>query len=654
MMRKIFILVVGAIFISLFSNAQILDPVKWKFELKKIDKDLYDLVFKAKIDSNWHVYSQTIPDGGPVPTLFTFDSNAKVQYIGKVQETSKLIEEYDSNFKMMLKYYGLEAVFVQRVKVNGDLDSIKGRLEFMSCDNKQCLPPKEVEFAFVLKSPEMDSQSDQSLWWFLLTAFGAGLLALITPCVFPMVPMTVSFFMHGEKKRSHSIRNALIFGASITAIYTIVGSVVAVIFGPDFAHWISTHWLPNVLFFIIFVLFAASFLGMFEITLPSWMITKSDSKADKGGASGAFFMALTTVLISFSCTGPIVGYLIVASISGEILKPVLGMFTFGLAFSIPFTLFALFPSWLKNMPKSGGWLNAVKVILGFLELALGLKFLSVADQTYHWGILDREVYIAFWIVIFFLMGMYLLGKLKFAHDSDHSYLGVPRLILAIITFTFVMYLVPGMFGAPLKALSGYLPPQHTHDFDLNAIIRNNAKEIIESGANNISTDTTKSRKALCEPAKYADILTLPHGLEGYFDYDQALACARAQKKPLFIDFTGHGCVNCREMEANVWSDSKVLSLLKNKYVVVALYVDDKLDLPQKEWVTSSYDGKVKKNIGTKFADLQVTKFGVNAQPFYVLLDNEGEVLVKPRAYDLNVQAFVDFLENGVKEFDKRK
>ena len=518
----------------------------------------------------------------------------------------------------------------------------------MSCDNKQCLPPKEEEFAFVLKAPEMEAEGGKSLWGFLLTAFIAGLLALVTPCVFPMVPMTVSFFMHGEKKRSHSIRNGIIFGASITAIYTIVGSVVAVIFGPDFAHWISTHWLPNVLFFIVFVIFAASFLGMFEITLPSWMITKSDSKADHGGASGAFFMALTTVLVSFSCTGPIVGYLIVESISGQILKPVLGMFTFGLAFALPFTLFALFPSWLKNLPKSGGWLNAVKVVLGFLELALGLKFLSVADQTYHWGILDREVYIAFWIVIFFLMGLYLLGKLKFAHDSDLPFLGVPRLMLAIITFTFVMYLIPGMFGAPLKALSGYLPPQHTHDFDLNAIVRNNAKEIMQSGANNISSDTAiKSRKAHCETPKFADFLHLPHGLEGYFDYDQALACARAQKKPLFIDFTGHGCVNCREMEANVWSDTKVLSLLSEKYVVVALYVDDKKALPEKEWITSTYDGKVKKNIGTKFADLQVSKFGMNAQPYYVLLDNDGEVLVKPRAYDLNVEAFVNFLESGI-------
>jgi len=654
MIRKALTLFIAALLFSFLAGAQILDPVKWSYELKKIDKNEYDLILKAKIDSNWHLYSQKLPGGGPVPTSFTFDSSAKIQFIGKVQEKSKPIEQYDSNFAMMLKFYAKEAIFVQRVIVKSDLDSIKGKLEFMSCDNKQCLPPKDIDFAFVLKAPEMDAQGDMSLWLFLIGAFGAGLVALITPCVFPMVPMTVSFFMHGAKKRSHSIRSALIFGASITAIYTVVGSVVAVIFGPDFVHWISTNWIPNVLFFIIFVIFAASFLGMFEITLPSWMITKSDKKADKGGASGAFFMALTTVLISFSCTGPIVAIIIVKSISGEILKPVLGMFSFGLAFSLPFTLFALFPSWLNNLPKSGGWLNAVKVVLGFLELALGLKFLSVADQTYHWGILDREIYLAFWIVIFFLMGLYLLGKLKFAHDSEVTHISVPRLLLAIITFTFVIYLVPGMFGAPLKALSGYLPPQQTHDFDLNAIIRKNAKEIIFSNANNNNSDTTaKKRKELCEKPKYADFLTLPQGLDGYFDYDQALACARAQKKPLFIDFTGHGCVNCREMEAKVWSDSKVLSLLSDKYVVVALYVDDKKSLPQNEWVTSIYDGKVKKDIGTKFADLQVTKFGVPSQPFYVLLDNDGKVLVKPRAYNLNIQAFVDFLENGIKEFDKR-
>jgi thiol:disulfide interchange protein len=651
MQKKYVILPFILIIYSSFLFSQVFEPVKWKYAIKKISPGEFELIFKAAIDSNWHVYSQDIPDGGPVPTSFRFQDSNKIQFVGKMEERSKQIREYDSNFSMVLKYYANVAEFVQKVKVKGDIDSIKGSLEFMSCDNKQCLPPKEEEFSFALEAPKISGVENRSLWGFLFVAFLAGLLALVTPCVFPMVPMTVSFFMHSEKTRARSIRNAFIFGLSIIAIFTVIGSVIALLFGADFANWVSTHWLPNILFFLIFVIFAASFLGMFEITLPGWMVNKADQQADKGGASGAFFMALTTVLVSFSCTGPIVGALLVESVEGYVLKPVLGMLAFSLAFSIPFTLFAIFPSWLSNLPKSGGWLNSVKVILGFIELALGLKFLSIADQTYHWGILDREIYLAFWIVIFTLMGLYLLGKLKFAHDDDLPYLGVPRLIMAIITFTFVVYLVPGMFGAPLKALSGYLPPQQTHDFDINAIIRDNTKAIMMS--QNSSSMTAETGKALCESPKYSDFLDLPHGLDGYFDYEQSLACARAQKKPMFIDFTGHGCVNCREMESNVWSNPKVLDLLRNKFVVTALYVDDKKSLPKNEWIKSTYDGKMKKTVGAKFADLQIARFGVNAQPFYVLLDNDGELLVPPRAYDLDVNKFVEFLENGLKEFDKR-
>ena len=641
--------------LSIFSlrlSSQILDPVKWSFSVNKISSKEYELIFTAKIDKKWHLYSQVIPPDGPKPTLFDFDTLKSFEFVGKTIEKSKPVEKFDSNFSMMLKFYEDEAVFVQKVKIKDKVDSIKGYIEFMSCDDKQCVAPEPVEFAFVLETPKVTGTDQSSLWGFLFIAFIAGLLALITPCVFPMVPMTVSFFMHSEKSRARSIRNALIFGLSIIGIFTVIGSVIAILFGADFANWVSTHWLPNILFFLIFLIFAASFLGMFEITLPSWMVNKADKQADKGGASGAFFMALTTVLVSFSCTGPIVGALLVESVEGQVLKPVLGMLAFSLAFSIPFTLFAIFPSWLSNLPKSGGWLNSVKVVLGFLELALGLKFLSIADQTYHWGILDREVYLAFWIVIFALTGFYLLGKLKFSHDTDLPHIGVPRLMLAIITFAFVVYLIPGMFGAPLKALSGYLPPQQTHDFDINAIIRDNAKYIMQNQTNKTIT-APDSGKGTCEAPKYADFLHLPHGLEGYFDYDQALACAKAQNKPLFIDFTGHGCVNCREMEANVWSDPKVLELLKTKYVVVALYVDDKKSLPESEWFKSTYDGKTKKTIGAKFADLQITRFGVNAQPFYVLLDHQGQLLVPPRAYDLNVQKFVDFLEKGCAEFEKR-
>lgn len=487
--------------------------------------------------------------------------------------------------------------------------------------------------------------SPENLWVFLFFSFLAGLAAILTPCVFPMIPMTVSFFMKSGDTKAKSRMYAIFYGVSIIAIYTIVGTVVALIFGPDIANFLSTHWIPNLIFFLVFMIFAFSFFGMFEIVLPSWLVNKSDSQVDKGGFMGSFFMAMTLVLVSFSCTGPIVGAILVESAGGAVLKPIVGMFGFSLAFALPFTLFALFPGWLSNLPKSGGWLNSVKVVLGFLELALGLKFLSVADQTYHWGILDREVYLALWIVIFTLLGFYLLGKLVFAHDSEVKHVTVPRLMLSIITFAFVVYLIPGMFGAPLKAISGYMPPMETHDFDLRSVVRD---EIKLSGG--VGAGETNS---LDEKAKYSDFLHLPHGLQGFFDYEQGMAYAKRVNKPVFIDFTGHGCVNCREMEANVWSDSRVLQRLMNDYVIIALYVDDKKQLPEEEWVTSSYDGRVKKTIGKKYADFQITRFGVNAQPYYVLLDHQGEELTQPKAYDLNADNFVKFLDEGLENFKKQ-
>ncbi len=479
-------------------------------------------------------------------------------------------------------------------------------------------------------------QTGSNLWKFILLAFGSGLVALLTPCVFPMVPMTVTFFTGNSQGRGESIVKALGYGISIVLIYSLIGVVFSKLAGPDAANFISTHWLPNSIFFLIFLLFGLSFLGLFEITLPSSLVNKADSQSDKGGWYGIFFMAFTLVLVSFSCTGPIVGSILVASAGGETLKPIAGMFAYSLAFALPFTLFAAFPSWLRNLPKSGGWLNSVKVCLGFVELALALKFLSVADQAYHWGILDREIYLAIWIVLFTLLGFYLLGKLKFAHDSDLSYLSVPRLSLAIITFSFVVYLLPGLFGAPLKALAGYLPPQSTHDFDLS--------RLLTSGT---IVNNNQAVSTLCEKPKYANFLHLPHGIQGYFDLDQAKRCALEQNKPIFIDFTGHGCVNCREMEANVWSDPEVLQRLKNDFVVVALYVDDKTTLPKEEWYTSTYDQKQKTTIGKKYADFQITTFQNNAQPFYVLLGQDGKSLVKPIAYDLNVTNFVNFLDAGI-------
>ena len=665
--------------------SQVLEPVKWKHESKMLNENEAELTFTATIDDTWHLYSQNIKDGGPVKTSFFFNNLDGFEFVGKnvkIEEEegfdgdgSKIYrvvfnetepeQENDPNFNMLLKYFSHEAVFTQRIKLLNDKPiKIDGFLEFMCCDDEKCLPPTEIDFEFEFKNemqaestsevstvsldPEGKIKADTGLWWLFFLSFGAGLLAILTPCVFPMIPMTVTFFMHDSDNKKKAKFQAIVYGLSIIAIYTIIGTVVAITLGANFANWLSTHWLPNVLFFLIFVFFAASFLGMFEITLPSWMINKTDKQADKGGFTGAFFMAFTLVLVSFSCTGPIVGAILVKSAGGEILEPIIGMFGFSLAFALPFTLFAFFPSWLNNLPKSGGWLNSVKVVLGFLELALGLKFLSIADQTYHWGILDREVYLAFWIVIFTLMGLYLLGKLKFAHDSDLPYISVPRALLAIITFSFVIYMVPGMFGAPLKALSGYMPPQQSHDFDMNQIVRDNLKVASFSGGN----ETEKPIE--CERPKYSDFLHLPHGLDGYFDYEQGLACAKALNKPLFIDFTGHGCVNCREMEANVWSAPEVFKKLRDDYVVVALYVDDKTRLPKEEWVKSAHDGKMKKTVGKKYADLQITRFNVNAQPYYILLDTDGKIMVNPRAYDLDVDEFVDFLDRGIEEFQKRQ
>jgi thiol:disulfide interchange protein DsbD len=489
---------------------------------------------------------------------------------------------------------------------------------------------------------QRDPNDPYTLLSFMIVAFLGGLAALLTPCVFPMIPMTVSFFTGRSKTRAKGIKNALIYGFSIIFIYTFIGSIIAPFMGPEVANVLATHWLPNILFFGVFLIFALSFFGLFEITLPSSFVNKMDQKADKGGLIGIFFMAFTLVLVSFSCTGPIVGSILVESAGGLVLKPILGMLGFSLAFAIPFTIFAIFPEWLNTLPKSGGWLNSVKVILGFIELAFALKFLSVADQAYHWGLLDREIYLALWIIIFTLMGFYILGKIRLPHDSKLERISVGRLILAILTFSFVMYLLPGMFGAPLKKLAGYLPPMSTLDFSLLDEIRNTKINY-----------TQNPDQKLCDPAKYDDFLHFPHGLKGYFDYEQALQCALEKNKPLFIDFTGHGCVNCREMEARVWSDPEVLERLSNDYVVVALYVDDKTVLPEAEWYTSSYDGKIKKTIGKQNADFQITRFNNNAQPFYVLLDNNENLLLEPRAYDLDVNDFVRFLNQGKNNFDEK-
>jgi thiol:disulfide interchange protein DsbD len=458
-------------------------------------------------------------------------------------------------------------------------------------------------------------------------------VALLTPCVFPIIPMTVSFFTN----QKGGAWKALLYGLSIIGIYVLIGTIVSRINGPAFANFVSTHWLPNVLFFAVFFVFGLSFLGLFEIVLPSSLVNKADAQAERGGVVGILFMAFTLVLVSFSCTGPIVGSLLVASAGGEVIKPIVGMAAFSSAFAIPFTLFALFPQWLKSLPKSGGWLNSVKVVLGFLELALALKFLSIADQVYHWGLLDREVFLAFWVVIFALIGFYLLGKIRLPHDSETKMVSVPRLLLAILTFAFVVYMVPGLWGAPLKALAGYLPPETSQDFKIGAA---------GSSSGQLGANQSASRR-------HGQLFSLPHGLNGFFDYKEALAYAKTVNKPVFIDFTGHGCVNCREMEARVWSEALVLSRLQNDYVVVALYVDDKTELPQSEWYTSTYDQKEKKTIGAQNADLQIVKYNNNAQPHYCLVDHEGNLLVRPKNYDLNANNFAKFLDAGKAKFAEK-
>lgn len=641
----------------------ILIPVKWSFhtEGKAVSGKEIDLVFEAVIDPDWVLYSSDFKlDPGPIPASFHFEKNDSYELTGSVKPVDAR-EKYDKIFEGKVRYFKKHAEFRQKIKLLKDDFSVNGSMEYQVCSDVdgKCIPFEE-DFQFgkyqsarasgtavrekkrkvgILKT--RDSHDPYSLFAFMIIAFLGGLAALFTPCVFPMIPMTVSFFTGRAKNRKEGIKNAIFYGFSIILIYTLIGSFIAPFMGPDMANELATNWLPNILFSAVFLIFALSFLGLFEITLPSSWVNKVDKQADKGGFAGIFFMAFALVLVSFSCTGPIVGSILVESAGGQFLKPIMGMFAFSLAFAVPFTLFAIFPEWLNSLPKSGGWLNSIKVVLGFIELAFALKFLSVADQAYHWRLLDREVYLAMWIVIFGFLAFYFLGKIRLPHDSKMETIPVPRLILSIITFTFVIYLIPGMFGAPLKALAGYLPPMSTHDFDLPDMISS-------SGQNQ-----TDNRISLCENPKYADFLHFPHGIAGYFDYDQAIACAKEKNKPIFLDFTGHGCVNCREMEARVWSDKEVLKRLKNDYIVLALYVDDKTDLPESRWYTSDYDGKVKKSLGKQNADLQIRKFQNNAQPFYVLLDPKTEKpLVDPKAYDLNVQNFVKFLDRGIQAFEE--
>ena len=647
-------------------------PVTWNFKTVKVNDSVAELQFQAAIQENWHLYSQSHNNGMEMPIEFSFTPANNYSRIGKVTEPKPIVH-YDPMFNDTSKFFVNSVTFKQKVKVlQNEPFAIKGRISGQACIDGRCVA-LDKKFSFDIQgfdhavasatieeeisetenfinednttpaitetvSNDTLKEEEESLWSFFVIAFLGGLVGLLMPCVFPMIPMTVSFFMkQGEKAKLH----ALIYGLSIVIIYVIFGIILSLIFGPDFANILSTHWIPNILFAIIFIIFALSFFGYFEITLPSSWVNKSAKMENTGGIIGIFFMALTLVLVSFSCTLPIAGAVALNSVGGSLVKPIIGMLGFSLGIAIPFTLFAFFPGLLKKMPKSGGWMNTLKVVLAFIELAFALKFINVPDQTYHWGILDREVYLALWIVLFSLMGIYLLGKIKFPLDDDMPVQKSPfRFMMAIITFAFVIYMIPGMFGAPLKAISGWLPPMTTQDFDINQVVRQ------ESGANGNTLQ-------LDETALYADRLDLPHGIQGYFDYDQALRVAKQLNKPVFIDFTGHGCVNCRNVENAVWIDPQVRKMFSENFVVVALYVDDKkIKLPEDQQIKDE-DGDPITTLGGKNMFIQNTIYKENSQPCYFIVDHDGSVLAGPTYYELDVNKYMDFLKSGIKAYQEK-
>ncbi len=666
--------------ISFLSFSQILNPIKWSYAVENNGSEKVTIVISAKIDPKWHLYSQHIGDGGPIPTSFRFEESKAYTLVGKVNEVPKAISAYDEIFGMQVAWFEKKANFRQEIKVNSKEDfKLKGVFEFMVCDDKQCLPPEEVEFSFDIKgvntsgvaddksktdepkiatedtpstsnvstSPALDSTksdtstsladanlgksppADNSMWGIFFQGFLFGFVALLMPCIFPMIPLTVSFFTKQSKSKASGIRKAIIYGVSIVVIYVALGLGITILLGASALNELSSDAIFNLIFFIILVIFAISFFGAFEITLPSSWSTKADEKADKGGLLGIFFMAVVLAIASFSCTGPLIGTLLVdAANKGQYMGPFMGMLGFSISLALPFTLFAIFPSWLNSMPKSGGWLNSVKVTLGFIELAFALKFLSNVDMAYHWRILDREVFIVLWIIIFAMLGFYLLGKLKFSHDSDVKHVSVPRLFLAIITLSFALYLVPGLWGAPLKAVSGFLPHQGTQDFDLYT-----------KGFTSANTSEHSTNK------KYADRLHAPLGIDAFFDYEEGLAYAKKVGKPVFLDFTGHSCTNCRKMENAVWPDPEVLKRLKNDFVVISLYVDDRTELSESEKYVSKYTGKKVKTLGNRNVDLQVSKFNSNAQPLYVIVDADGNPLTTTHGYKEDVPGYIEFLDS---------
>lgn len=629
--------------------AQMGEPiVKWSVSQGKTENGITEIIFSGTISSGWHTYGASHKDS---PVTVEFEDVKGYSLEGGLYDLLKP-EKFDGDDVFFDKIK-----VAQKIRVAEDASSLKGIITSSSCTDNSCGAPEDWNFEIKLRkeadataaavpektkaaAPEIsqnvteeEQRAGGSLWALILEAVLWGFAMLLTPCVFPMVPMTISFFMKGSSTPAAGRFKAFMYGLFIVLLYTVPISLIigaTYIFGgesvtADIFNWLSTHWLPNIIFFIVFMVFAASFFGAFEITLPSALVNKSDKNSDKGGLAGIFFMALTLVLVSFSCTGPIVGSVLIKSTQGEFWTPMVTMFAFSVAFALPFTIFAMFPSLLKKL-KSGSWLNSVKVVLGFIEVALGLKFLSVADQTYHWGLLDREIYLAIWIVVFTLLGLYLLGKIRFEADSEVKHIGIFRLFLVIVDFTFVVYMIPGMFGAPLKALSGYLPPIETQDFIMGS---NPSQQMV-------SIDKADKGEKL------------PLGLTGYHSMEEGYAAAKASGKPVFLDISGLACVNCREMEQRVWSDPKVLSMLKNDFVIVVLYTDDKTKLPESEWVTTS-SGKVLKDRGRVNAWFVRENFGVSAQPNYVLLSPDGKQLAPIRGYNTDIDGFVEFLNSGLEK-----
>ncbi len=669
-MKKISLLLL-ILFSSIVSFSQIYEPVKWSTSVDKISESEFELIATATIDQGWHLYSQSIPEDGPIPTTFSFkDIDGKYKLVGKTKEDEGH-EEFDKVFEMNIKYFEDKASFKQRILLlTNDKIDITETVEFMVCDDSNCLPPTEVELNFsvqgkaatdtnisndtiessnkitidkpkdeveknnsINKTTKKDKQKNKGLLSIFLIAFFSGFAALLTPCVFPMIPMTVSFFTKQSKTRAAGIKNAIIYGISIIIIYVLLGSLVVAIFGADSLNALSTNVWFNLIFFLLLVIFAISFLGAFELTLPSSWGTKVDAQADKGGLIGIFFMALALAIVSFSCTGPIVGTLLVEAASKGGIAPIIGMLGFSLAIALPFALFAAFTGWLNSLPKSGGWLNTVKVVLGFLELALAFKFLSNADLVLQLHLLEREVFLAIWIAIFGALTLYLFGKIQLPHDSPLTHISVGRLSFGLIVLSFTIYLIPGLWGAPLKFISGFPPPMQYSESP-NGV-----------GYMKFSNSDSTTKESLPEGSKYG-----PHNIVAFLDYNKGMEYAKKENKPILLDFTGHACVNCRKMEERVWSDPKILDILKNDIVLISLYVDDKRALPEDEQYTSETTGKKIKSIGNKWSDFQIKKYKANAQPYYILLDHNGDNLNEYSAYDPDIESYLAWLKEGIGNF----